>query len=216
MKDIKVFINLLQENPELKLQLKVKQKEIINPKEFNHLQEEYFKLKSQLQDARTKISMLEFENSKVKLKQKLMKNLEEMKVHYNALEGENCTLESQLKTKQLQLKDLNDTLASIQEECSDLKLQLKGIKSHANMLQEENSDLKMEVKDLKQILQKENPEVKSRLELLQKHPERPEVDRNGMLRNIEVMRGTSAHSNSSFSVYHYDINGRDMERFMGI
>ena len=95
--------------------------------------------------------MLEKENSELKLQ------LKDMKAHHNELQGDNheSRLQSEVKQKQLENPKFRSEKVQAHEEISKLKAQLKSLrkvtcdvdkmKVQANILQEENSDLKSQL-----------------------------------------------------------------------
>ena len=114
--DVKI---LQKENLKLKSQLEVKQKQLENlgdAKAFNNLQEEFSRLKLQLQSQSEKFEAhtgkLKEENSnlatQLMARQKLFMEVNSMKVHTNILREENLELQSQLETTKEQLKKLKD------------------------------------------------------------------------------------------------------------
>ena len=110
--DLKVHTNILQEEIlKLKSQSEVKQKQLENSEGvqiFTSLQEDYSRLKLQLQNQVEHATMLEEENSKLVTRlrpsQKILKDIEHTKVCNNILKEENSELQSQLEITQEQLK----------------------------------------------------------------------------------------------------------------
>ena len=115
-------------------------------------------------------------SSQLKVKQ-IPENLEGVKI----LQKEILKLNSQLDVKQMQLESSEDAKAfnDLQEEYSRLRLQLEKFAAHADKLKEKNSELTTKLRarqklftDVKKVqmnvLQEENLDLKSQLEIAQK------------------------------------------------